>query len=176
MYSQKSTPSSVPPPIYGQPPPGPPYVAGVSASSLVSQTSWSSGLCDCCLDVPNCCITCWCPCVTFGQIAEIVDNGKTSCGFHGTLYALINVLSGCGCMYACFNRTKMRRQYGLPEVPSNDCCVHFCCGPCALCQEYRELQHQGFDLSIGWEGNIHRSTMTNIGVQIPPTALGGMSR
>lgn len=23
------------------------------------------------------CITCWCPCITFGQIAEIVDKGST---------------------------------------------------------------------------------------------------
>ncbi|PIN13498.1 hypothetical protein CDL12_13883 [Handroanthus impetiginosus] len=38
---------------------------------------WSTGLCDCFSDVPNCCITWWCPCITFGQIAEIVDRGST---------------------------------------------------------------------------------------------------
>ncbi|KAL2545978.1 Uncharacterized protein Fot_15211 [Forsythia ovata] len=38
---------------------------------------WSSGLCDCFSDVPNCCITCWCPCITFGHIAESIDRGST---------------------------------------------------------------------------------------------------
>ncbi|OMP06435.1 hypothetical protein CCACVL1_01583 [Corchorus capsularis] len=38
---------------------------------------WSTGLFDCFSDVPNCCITFWCPCITFGQIAEIVDQGST---------------------------------------------------------------------------------------------------
>lgn len=43
----------------------------------------------------------------------------------------------------------MRSQYGLRETPCNDCLVHWCCEPCALCQEYRELKHRGFDISIG---------------------------
>ncbi|MQL89670.1 hypothetical protein Taro_022252 [Colocasia esculenta] len=38
---------------------------------------WSTGLCDCCDDPGNCCLTCWCPCVTFGRIAEITDRGGT---------------------------------------------------------------------------------------------------
>ncbi|KAL3501925.1 hypothetical protein ACH5RR_036374, partial [Cinchona calisaya] len=39
--------------------------------------TWSTGLCDCFSDVPNCCLTFWCPCITFGQLAEIVDKGST---------------------------------------------------------------------------------------------------
>lgn len=175
MYSQTSAPPSAPPPGYGQPPSPPPYATGVSGSSLIPQTSWSSGLCDCCIDIPNCCLTCWCPCIIFGQMAEIVDKGSISCGVHGTIYALINILTGCGCLYSCIYRTKMRRQQGLPEAPSNDCCIHFCCGPCALCQEYRELQIRGFDMSIGWQGNMDRR-MRNSGVQIQPMVLGGMNR
>ncbi|XP_065631185.1 cell number regulator 2-like, partial [Quercus suber] len=100
-------------------------------------------------DVGNCCITYWCPCITFGQIAEIVDRGTTSCATRGALYALIAWLTGCGCLYSCFYRSKIRRQYALEEGSYGDCIVRCCCEPCALCQEYRELKHQGFDLSIG---------------------------
>ncbi|XP_076921948.1 protein PLANT CADMIUM RESISTANCE 2-like [Bidens hawaiensis] len=163
MYPQKSPP----PPGYGQAP-LPPYATDVP-SPRVPQTSWSSGLCDCCLDIPNCCLTLWCPCITFGQIAEIVDKNNTACGVHGAIYTI-----SC-CLSSCSNRTKMRRQYRLPEEPTNDCCVHFCCEPCALCQEYRELQQRGFDMSIGWQGNMDRMVPNN-GVQIPPMAHGGMSR
>ncbi|GKV52770.1 hypothetical protein SLEP1_g59336 [Rubroshorea leprosula] len=67
-------PSKLPPAAFSQgsaapPPPPPPPQPG-------TEGPWSSGLCDCLSDIPNCCITCWCPCVTFGQIAEIVDRGS----------------------------------------------------------------------------------------------------
>ncbi|KAK6242350.1 hypothetical protein SCA6_007739 [Theobroma cacao] len=54
-----------------------------------TRVPWSSGLCDCFSDWKNCCITCWCPCVTFGQIAEIVDKGSSS----GDLGSVVNVLT-----------------------------------------------------------------------------------
>ncbi|CAL9215036.1 unnamed protein product [Arabidopsis halleri] len=43
-----------------------------------AQGEWSTGLCDSSSDCKNCCITFWCPCITVGQIAEIVDRGSTS--------------------------------------------------------------------------------------------------
>ncbi|KAL8053011.1 hypothetical protein ABFX02_05G043400 [Erythranthe guttata] len=136
--------------------------------------SWSTGLCDCGSDVSNCCITCWCPCITFGQIAEIVDKGSISCGAAGGLYFLISIVVGCGCLYSCLYRSKMRKQYMLPENQCGDCMVHCCCEVCALCQEYRELQHRGFDVSLGWEGNVERQN--NQGVKMAPFVEGGMSR
>ncbi|KAL8241826.1 hypothetical protein R6Q59_012128 [Mikania micrantha] len=177
MYSPPSAPPQ--PQAYYQPPPPPPqpqFATGVPVNygaPPACDTNWSSSLCGCCSDAPNCCLTCWCPCITFGQIAEIVDKGNTSCGVHGALYAIIQVLTGCGCMYSCSYRTKMRTQYGLRESPCNDCLLHFCCEPCALCQEYRELKHRGFDISIGWQGNMERQ---NHGVQMPPMSPGGMYR
>jgi Cys-rich protein (TIGR01571 family) len=41
--------------------------------------------------------------------------------------------------YAC-------RKYNLPEGPCNDCCVHFWCSPCAICQEAQELRKRE-----GWQ-------------------------
>ncbi|KAF2308389.1 hypothetical protein GH714_006665 [Hevea brasiliensis] len=117
--------------------------------------AWSSGLCDCCSDVKNCCITFWCPCITFGQIAEILDKGTTSCATAGAIYGLLIWLTGyCGWIYSCTYRSKLRQQYMLPESPCNDCLVHCFCETCSLCQEYRELQSRGFDMSIGWHGNV----------------------
>ncbi|KAI5677806.1 hypothetical protein M9H77_08756 [Catharanthus roseus] len=134
---------------------------------------WSTGLFDCTSDVHNCCITCWCPCITFGQIADIVDKGDTPCAKSGGLYALISLLSGFGCMYSCLYRNKMRQQYNLPEQPCGDCLVHFCCETCSLCQEYRELKDRGFDMSIGWHGNMQKQ---NGGITMAPPSGGGMSR
>ncbi|XP_062158002.1 protein PLANT CADMIUM RESISTANCE 2-like [Alnus glutinosa] len=138
-----------------------------------SPVPWSSGLCDCCNDVSSCCLTCWCPCVTFGRIAEIVDRGSTSCAVSGALYTLILCVTGCSCFYSCFYRSKLRGQYFLEESPCTDCCIHCCCEECALCQEYRELKYRGFDMSIGWHGNVERQKRIAAG---PPAVERGMTR
>ncbi|CAL4968604.1 unnamed protein product [Urochloa decumbens] len=137
---------------------------------------WSTGLFDCFDDVESCCVTLLCPCITFGQVAEIVDRGSTSCGASAALYTLIIALtgSGFGCIYSCFYRTKLRAQYGLQESPCPDCCVHFCCEFCALCQEYRELKNRGFEMSIGWHANMERQG--HAAATMPPQMHAGMTR
>ncbi|GLT91775.1 hypothetical protein SLE2022_096480 [Rubroshorea leprosula] len=139
-----------------------------------SPVPWSTGLCGCCSDISSCCLTCWCPCVAFGRIAEIVDRGSTSCGVSGALYALIMCFTGCSCLYSCFYRSKLRGQFFLEESPCTDCCVHFCCEGCALCQEYREIKNRGFDMSIGWHGNMERQK--RIAAKMPPATEVGMIR
>ncbi|KAG1358730.1 putative Cell number regulator 1 [Cocos nucifera] len=76
-------------------------------------------------------------------------------------------------MYSCFYRTKLRQQYSLEKKPCNDCLVHCCCEGLALCQEYRELQRRGFDMSIGWEANMDKKRQ---GATLPPGIQEGMSR
>jgi len=97
------------------------------------------------------CVTCLFPCITFGQVAEIVDRGSTTCGASAALYTLIAAVTGYGfqSVFSCFYRAKLRAQLGLREDPCPDCLVHFFCELCALCQEYRELSNRGFDMNIG---------------------------
>ncbi|XP_022968497.1 protein PLANT CADMIUM RESISTANCE 11 [Cucurbita maxima] len=144
-----------------------------------STVAWSSGLCDCCNDISICCLTCWCPCITFGHIAEIVDRGSISCGVSGAIYLSILCLTGCSCLYSCLYRSKMRGQFSLEESPCCDCCVHCLCEQCALCQQYRELQHQGFDMSFGWHGNVERQrriAARAAAMPPPPPSVQGMIR
>ena len=51
----------------------------------------------------------------------------------------------------------MKAQYGIPENSCGDCCTHFWCETCALCQEYRELQYRGYDVALG---NYHLLILT----------------
>ncbi|KAK8945829.1 Cell number regulator 10 [Platanthera guangdongensis] len=133
----------------GYPAGAPPGMAGFQLQAPQISVQWSTGLCDCGEDVGNCCLTCWCPCITFGRIAEITDRGSTSCGTSGALYALIAAVTGCQCLYSCAYRSKLRAIYGLQESPCNDFLVHCCCESCALCQAHRELQGRGFDMALG---------------------------
>ncbi|EHA8586532.1 Cell number regulator 10 [Cocos nucifera] len=184
MYPPKPEPTyppaKAPPPATGFPvSSADQYYAssGPAAFQVHSQAPgpWSTGLCECFDDCGNCCITFFCPCITFGQIVEIVDKGSTSCGASGALYALIMWVTGCACLYSCFYRTKLRAQYSLQESPCNDCLVHCCCETCALCQEYRELKRRGFDMVIGWHANMERQGHGQ-GATIPPEIQGAMSR
>ncbi|KAK6146743.1 hypothetical protein DH2020_020612 [Rehmannia glutinosa] len=166
MYSSNSTeyqkfsdPSNSPPPA-GVPPTGIPVSSSPQFYSDKSQppartipakpkVPWSTGLCDCFSDFSN------------------------SCGQSGALYTLLACVTGCPCFYSCFYRSKMRQQYLLHESPCGDCLVHCFCESCALCQEYRELKNRGFDMSIGWHGNVERQ---NRGVVMAPITEGEMSR
>lgn len=121
-------------------------------------------------------ITLFCPCVTFGQIAEMLDNGGTckhtyhrrtkhnqfskitnasiiysdsACETAGCVYTTIACVIACPCIYSCTYRTKLRNRFGLDESPASDCITHLCCEYCALCQEYRELNHRGLNPSAG---------------------------
>ncbi|KAM7479723.1 hypothetical protein LguiA_027936 [Lonicera macranthoides] len=97
------------------------------------------------------------PCVTYGQIAHIVDSGQSSCATNAVVYACILYFIGLPCIISCTARTKLRNQHGLNGSTTSDCVVHLLCESCALCQEYRELENRGLDPSIGWEENRARS-------------------
>ncbi|XP_074289872.1 cell number regulator 2-like [Silene latifolia] len=139
-----------------------------------NNVDFSTDLFDCLSDPSLCCLTCFCPCITFGRIAEIVDKGSPSWVVSGALYSLILAFTGgrCQCVYSGAYRSKLKAQFGMEADIFEDFCTHFCCEPCALSQEYRELQHRGYDVVLGWHGNMERQ---NPGM-MPPQIGGGMMR
>ncbi|KAK9988366.1 hypothetical protein SO802_028605 [Lithocarpus litseifolius] len=113
------------------------------------------------------------PYVSPGMSARVVaGKWSTDCAESGILYGLLG-LTGFACLYSCSYRSKLRAQYDLEEAPCVDCLVHFFCGTCALCQEYRELKSRGFDMGIGWEANLDRQRR---GITVAPIVAPGMRR
>ncbi|KAM6562085.1 hypothetical protein CsatB_022083 [Cannabis sativa] len=141
-----------------------------------SQAPWSTGLCDCFSSFNTCCLTCWCPCVTFGRVAEIIDKGSISCGASGSLYTLISLVTGLGCLYSCCYRSKMRDQLGLKGNSCQDCLTHSFCEFCALCQMYTELQNRGYNMKLGWQGVVEENNQPKTKGPVAPTVEGGMTR
>ncbi|CAN6363360.1 unnamed protein product [Urochloa humidicola] len=180
MYPAKPT-SEPPPSATGIPVMGTPVpAAGIAAApgNAAAANRWTYGLFTCCGDYGVCCLTCWCPCVTFGRVAETVDRGGTSCLAAGAVYELLACLTGCHWIYSCTYRSKLRDQFGIPESTCCDCCVHFCCEPCALCQHYRELKARGFDPALGWDRNAQRlaGAQQAAAAMYAPAAQGMMGR
>ncbi|PRQ40401.1 putative PLAC8 motif-containing protein [Rosa chinensis] len=136
------------------------------------QGQWSTALFDCLEDRSNCLFTCFCPCMAFGRIAEIVDRGTTSCAVAGTIYHVLASV-GCGWLYAGSYRTKLRGHFSLPAAPCHDLLVHSFCCVCSICQEYRELKNHGIDPSIGWQANVEK--WNREGVK-PPMVEPAMAR
>ncbi|KAJ0047727.1 hypothetical protein Pint_16436 [Pistacia integerrima] len=138
-----------------------PYGVPVTGQGKLGN-SWHSELFDCMNDPMNALVSVLFPCLTFGQIAEIIDDGHTSCGTSGMLYGGIAFCIALPCIMSCTYRTKLRNKFGLPEAPAPDWVTHFLCEWCALCQEYRELQARGWDPSIGYQGNLARNSNMNM--------------
>ncbi|KAI7806737.1 plac8 onzin related protein 5 [Triplophysa rosa] len=107
---------------------------------VMSQTSnqWSSGICDCCDNVPECCFSFWCfPCFACVTARK---HGECLC---------LPLLDGFGCIppITIAMRVSMRRRYGIEGTICDDCLYSTFCGVCAWCQMSREM-------------NVHEQTVT----------------
>ncbi|KAK3033657.1 hypothetical protein RJ639_034536 [Escallonia herrerae] len=144
-----------------------------AALASYPEGQWSTGLYDCWDDRSTCLVTCCCPCITMGQIVEIVDKGTTSRRRASRIYCSLNAI-GWGWRYAFTYRSKLRQLFSLPEAPCADFLVHSCCCVCAISQEYRELKNRGVNPSIGWEANVEK--WKREGIQVPPIPASTMTR
>ncbi|KAL3719400.1 hypothetical protein ACJRO7_004371 [Eucalyptus globulus] len=109
-----------------------------------------------CMDDPFVVVACCFPCVTFGQIAEIVDRGSTSCGTSRLLYGGIRFLIGCLCLLSCTCRTKLQNRFNLIKSPAPDCITHFFSNAKLLMFILVACQ--------GWQGNA--ANMQNVQYQV----------
>ncbi|KAJ3699312.1 hypothetical protein LUZ61_003017 [Rhynchospora tenuis] len=152
----------VPPPVVGTP------------IQFSAAGQWTTGLCSCFDDCSSCCLTLWCPCVTFGRIAHMTDRGLTSCCGSASLCCFLCLCVGFHWIYTCIYRRNLRMLYNLPESPCCDCCVEYCCECCSLCQMYRELQNRGFNMSLGFHQNLERLGQATQATMQPPQVPSGM--
>ncbi|XP_059211392.1 cornifelin homolog B-like [Centropristis striata] len=89
-----------------------------------ASSEWSSGICDCTQDLPQCCLAFWClPCFACKTSYEA---GECVC------LPLLNITTPM--------RVSIRQRYGIEGTVCNDW-VHSCfCTPCTWCQMAREMK------------------------------------
>ncbi|XP_024526561.1 protein PLANT CADMIUM RESISTANCE 7-like [Selaginella moellendorffii] len=134
-----------PPAAHPQPPPGSYYGPGVATMAPPNSGLWPTGLYGCTEDCPSCWCALCCPCVLVGRMANILDQGMTS------VFTGAAIFCGCGCLYSCLYRAKLRHKYGLPEEPCNDICTEWWCNCCSIAQAYRELRNRNINPALGYE-------------------------
>eukprot|EP00239_Pterosperma_sp_CCMP1384_P005928 CAMPEP_0197855524 /NCGR_PEP_ID=MMETSP1438-20131217/26798_1 /TAXON_ID=1461541 /ORGANISM="Pterosperma sp., Strain CCMP1384" /LENGTH=125 /DNA_ID=CAMNT_0043470669 /DNA_START=242 /DNA_END=619 /DNA_ORIENTATION=+ len=74
------------------------------------------------------------PCCIHGSLGGLIQG--VAIYILGPLAALVHF----GSCYAYQYRTAIRERYGIPGGGVGDCCTHYWCGPCAICQEHIHLR------------------------------------
>ena len=105
---------------------------------------WGSGLFDCRRDCHTCCVGYCVPCILYAVNGQKVRglNHRTYWTDFFLYYFIYCCFTGCRFLLGVQRRTELRQKYNLPEKPCSDCCVHFWCHPCAMCQEGREIDQR----------------------------------
>ncbi|KAK0155998.1 Cornifelin A [Merluccius polli] len=96
-----------------------------------SSSYWSSGICDCFEDLPQCCLAFWClPCFSCKTTYEA---GEPLC---------LSLLDCCGVLppVNASLRVAIRHRYGIEDTLLKDLVYAWCCRPCSWCQIARELK------------------------------------
>ncbi|KAJ3585047.1 hypothetical protein NHX12_013770 [Muraenolepis orangiensis] len=100
---------------------------------------WSSGICDCFDDLPQCCLAFWClPCFTCKTSYEA---GECVCLPLLDVFGLIPPITTA-------LRVSVRHRYGIEDTVCHDCVLACCCMPCTWCQIARELKTRAMPISM----------------------------
>ncbi|KAK4349300.1 hypothetical protein RND71_032055 [Anisodus tanguticus] len=171
-------PIGVPPPFPFFPMPYPhdqfhyPMIPGnINASNgQIYSQPWSTGF-----------ITCLCPCVTFGQVDEMLSEGKMTWWEGALMFGLLETIffGQASFIFAWYHRVQFRKKYNLMGNLLSEFAITLCCTRLVLCQNYRQLNKLGFDVALGWKANKkkQRRIESQGAVQfVPPMANPGMFR
>ncbi|XP_062288597.1 cornifelin homolog B-like [Scomber scombrus] len=101
---------------------------------------WSSGICDCCDDMRDCCCAFWCcPCFACRTSRQW---GQCLC---------LPLLDAFGCIppVTMSMRVSVRYHYGIQGNLCRDCVFSCCCSPCVWCQISREMKKRKLPAVLG---------------------------
>ncbi|KAK6350480.1 hypothetical protein TWF718_003671 [Orbilia javanica] len=113
------------------------------------------GMLSCFGDCGKCCVTFWCPCMTYGKIQHRLRHndleGYSNCNGACWGFGALMCLCGVQWVMSMIQRGEIRQRYNLKGSGFGDCCRHFWCECCALIQEDRELEARSATNVTGYQ-------------------------
>ncbi|KAH9993550.1 PLAC8 family-domain-containing protein [Russula vinacea] len=110
---------------------------------------WSFGLFDCFGRCGLCCWSTWCPCVVYSKNKQRLrslqiqgaplDGGGEAYDDQCCVYGALDI-DGKGWVMEMQTRAELRERYGIRGDGIGDCFALWCCRPCSLTQERREIE------------------------------------
>jgi hypothetical protein len=98
-------------------------------------SSGPTGDCGACMSLY--CVSVCCPCLTWAVSMGTRTGLRTKFDLKVCVLKSMSVLT-----LQTDSRHPLARVECVQAEPCGDCCVHFCCEPCAICQERREIKLQ----------------------------------
>ncbi|KZS97350.1 PLAC8-domain-containing protein [Sistotremastrum niveocremeum HHB9708] len=112
--------------------------------------AWSHDIFSCFEEIGTCCISTFLPCVTYAQNRSRLQHLQA----HGTrhpsggepfnqdcfVFGCLHACAGLGCILQIGQRQAAREHYRIEGDGGNDFLCSWCCLPCALTQEAREIE------------------------------------
>ncbi|XP_077974725.1 cornifelin homolog [Styela clava] len=98
--------------------------------------AWSTELCACGEDIKSCCCAFWFGNFYYACIAQRMgENCCVGCSGYP---------AGCVPGGHLAMRSAFRNRHGIQGDICSDCCIHWCCLPCSMCQLSRQMDHLGY--------------------------------
>lgn len=125
--------------VIGQPMPQTTVVMVQGQQAHFQPGDWVESFCGCFSDIPTCLMSCFCPCIQYGQNHEAIH--KDGCLIQAILFAC---LATCHlqCLIHMGLRGHIRHKFSIFGGGLEDFCLTCCCPCCALAQEAREITHR----------------------------------
>ncbi|XP_062391660.1 cornifelin homolog B-like [Sardina pilchardus] len=106
----------------------------------VTDHQWSTEICDCCQDMPQCCFACWCcPCFACKTTKKY---GQCLC------LPLLEIFGGCIAPVTLAMRVSMRHRYGINDTICRDCVLATFCTSCSWCQMATEMKRRAIPITL----------------------------
>ncbi|KAF2732316.1 PLAC8-domain-containing protein [Polyplosphaeria fusca] len=114
--------------------------------SVIQNQDWHHSGSACCSPFSTCCLTWWCPCISYGRTHHRVRNNNDMSGYSTCNLSCVGY-TGLACLGLSFilpmiQRGDIRAKYHLQGNGCKDCLCACCCAPCDLQQQDKESQYR----------------------------------
>ncbi|KAH8805789.1 PLAC8 family-domain-containing protein [Xylogone sp. PMI_703] len=139
------------------------------------RNAWSTSFFGCLTPVDTCCITCCCPCVTFGKTHHRLRKDPNLAGYSPINASCIGWFASnyfcLGWLPMVLQRHDINERFNLEGDFPVDCLKAWCCGCCELIQQDKEAEyHLAHQVPLAQQPGLKEGMQMPQGPVTPATA------